>query len=124
MKERFCGRVKIELEPTGISDGNLVFKGRAIVDDTDPDFPEDDDILVWEFDDVRVKKLGDPEKEYDVAAAGVVHYATLYTDSYEGPIPGWAPSTEYCNRAVSAIFVDDRGYCIRREIDGPTTYSG
>ena len=117
MKERFCGELKIELEVIGEAadghDTNLVFGGRAILGDAS-----------WTFDNVQVQTDIETEEAYDIAASGVVHYATLYTDDHEGEVPDWAPPTDFCNDAIEAIAFDDRGYCIRREEDGPTTYSG
>jgi hypothetical protein len=117
MKERFCGELKIELEVIGeVGDGheaNLLFGGRAILGEES-----------WAFDNVQVQTDIETEEAYDIAAAGVVHYATLFTESHDGPVPDWAPPVDFCNDAVCAIDCDDRGYCIRRTVDGPDTYSG
>lgn len=117
MKERFCGRLKIELESNGlVSDGeieNLSFRAMVFVDDRS-----------WEFEDVQVQTDVETEEAYDIAASGAVHYATLFTESHDGPRPDWAPPEDFCQDANDMIDFDDRGYRIRREVDGPTTYSG
>lgn len=114
MQERFCGQLKIELDVVGLNaDEHLVFRGRVILGQD-----------WWEFDNVIVQTEEDTPEGYDMAAAGAVHYGTLYTPDHDGPVPDWAPPEDFCLDAVCAVSADDKGYCIRREIDGPTTYSG
>lgn len=122
MKERFCGEAKIELEPNGkVSDGereNLLFKGRIVVG---PDW--------WEFDRVQVQTDTESEEAYDIAAAGAMHYGSLYGTGYDpqtdgGEIPDWAPPADFADTINDSASLDEKGFCIRREIDGVDTYSG
>ena len=118
MTTRYCGQLKIDMDCEGLFEGRLKFVGTIIT-------PEGDR---WYFD-VLVKPGIPEQRAFDMAAAGGVHYGSMYGPGYdpdedEGTIPNWAPAPSIARNINDSVAVADQGYCIRREIDGPTTYIG
>ena len=119
MITRYCGQLKIDLTFLDVKDGRLRFGGVITM-------PEG---YTWCFDNVLVNRSPLDWVAFDIAAAGAVHYGSLYGPGYDpetegGEIPDWAPRPEVASKINDALLVADQGYCIRREVDGPTTYSG
>lgn len=119
MATRYCGGMKIDLDCEGLFEGRLKFGGRITTSEGDP----------WEFDDVLVDQQDPDEKAFDIAAAGAVHYGSLYGPGYDpetdgGEVPDWAPEPDVASAINDDISHNDRGYCIRRTKDGANTYCG
>jgi len=123
METRYCGDLTIELRFHGAEGERLRFSGRILLQE-----------LEWPFDHVLVERNRTTESEgvlpaaFDIAAAGAVHFGSKYNRGYdpaeEGEIPAWAPPVDVAQAFNDSTAVDDRGFCIRREPDGPNTYSG
>ena len=124
MKTRYCGEITLELKhldsPLGEHILHHRFQVRLFLDDE----------RVWEYDQVLVETNSDivRESDYDIAAAGAVYFGSKYgigwDEETEGEIPEWAPDREVAQEINDSAQFDDVGFCIRREIDGPDTYSG
>jgi hypothetical protein len=119
METRYCGDLRIELQFRGAEGDRLRFSGRIIHQGSE-----------WPFDHVLVDRTTESElpAAFDIAAAGAVHFGSKYNRGYdpaeEGEIPAWAPPVDVAQAFNDRAAIDDQGFCIRREPDGPDTYSG